>query len=65
MKKTFNCKTCGAEISRKAKKCPHCGEPTPGNTLASVVSGLIFAPIIVIFILIAICFYIGFFGWLF
>ena len=24
-KKTINCKSCGAEIAKSAKVCPHCG----------------------------------------
>ncbi|PHS31500.1 MAG: hypothetical protein COA92_07980 [Sulfurovum sp.] len=26
------CKACDKEISKNAKKCPHCGEPTPKKT---------------------------------
>jgi len=25
MAKTMKCKTCGEQISKKAKQCPHCG----------------------------------------
>lgn len=65
MKKTTACKTCGAEISLRAKRCPHCGEMTPGEVLGQVVMGLIFAPFWGILILVAVCFYFGWFGWLF
>lgn len=27
-----NCKSCGKEISKNAKVCPHCGEPAPKKT---------------------------------
>ncbi len=61
IKKTITCKTCGAEISPRARRCPHCGEMTPGETFSQTVIGCLFAPFIVILILIAIGFYIGFF----
>lgn len=32
MAKLIKCAGCGAEISKKAKTCPHCGEPTPKPT---------------------------------
>ena len=65
MKKTITCKTCGAEISPRAKRCPQCGEMTPGEVLGQVIKGLILAPFLGILILIAVGFYLGWFGWLF
>jgi len=32
MAKLKKCKGCGAEISKKAKSCPKCGEPAPKKT---------------------------------
>jgi len=32
MAKLIKCTACGAEISKKAKTCPHCGEPVPKKT---------------------------------
>lgn len=32
MGKLIKCKSCGDEISKNAKSCPHCGEPTPKKT---------------------------------
>jgi len=61
-KKTINCKTCGAEISPRAKRCPNCGEMTPGELVSQTAIGCITAPFIAIVILIAIAFYFGFFG---
>lgn len=65
MKKTITCKTCGAEISPRAKKCPHCGEMTPGEVLGQVIMGLILAPFHGTLILVTIGFYLAWFGWLF
>lgn len=64
-KKTITCKTCGAEISPRAKRCPHCGEMTPNEVFSQIVIGLLVAPFIAILILIAIGFYFGWFGLLF
>lgn len=62
MKKTITCRTCGAEISPRAKRCPYCGEMTPGEFLGQIVIGLITAPFIAILILIAIVLYVVLFG---
>ena len=67
VKNNFNsklivCKACGREVSRKAKKCPHCGEPTPNEKVNQFAIGCVTAPFIAILILIAIGFYIGFIG---
>ena len=32
MAKMIECKSCGKEISNKAKVCPHCGNPAPKKT---------------------------------
>lgn len=32
MASMVKCKACGAEISKNAKVCPHCGEPAPKRT---------------------------------
>ena len=32
MAKLIKCASCGAEISKNAKACPHCGEPAPKKT---------------------------------
>lgn len=32
MAKLIKCSGCGVEISKKAKACPHCGEPAPKKT---------------------------------
>lgn len=64
MKKTIICKTCGAQISPRAKRCPHCGEMTPGEVVGQVVIGLILAPFIFILILVAIVFYFGWFAFI-
>lgn len=56
------CKTCGAKISRRAKRCPHCGERTPGETASQIAIGIIVGPFIAILILVGIAFWFGFFG---
>lgn len=61
-KKTVPCRACGKEVSRQARKCPHCGHPTAGEQLSQGVIGCITAPFIVILIIIAICFYFGLFS---
>lgn len=62
-KKTITCRTCGAEISPRARRCPHCGEMTPAEVFSSTVTGCVLAPFLAIIILIAIAFYFGFFSW--
>ena len=37
MSKLINCKSCGAEISKKAKSCPKCGEPNKQKSYVWVV----------------------------
>lgn len=34
-----NCKECKAEVSKKAKKCPHCGVDNPGVTTRDYILG--------------------------
>ncbi len=63
-KKTVACRTCGAEISPRAKRCPHCGEMTANEILAQTIIAIVVAPFIVILIYIAISFYINFFYFL-
>lgn len=38
--KLTHCKTCGAEIAKTAKHCPHCGARTPGETLNQSIQGI-------------------------
>lgn len=57
MKKTIICKTCGAEISPRAKRCPHCGETTPNELIGQIVIGFLIAPFIAILVSIAIRLY--------
>ena len=50
MKKLTQCKSCGAEISKKAKMCPKCGEPAKKKTslmtwLLLVLAGMYFITI--------------------
>lgn len=59
--RTIICRTCGARISPRARRCPHCGEMTPMETAGQVLKGILLAPLLFIVILIAIGFYIGFF----
>lgn len=61
-KKTITCRTCGAEISPRAKRCPNCGEMTPGEVVGQTVVGCLFAPLILIGILISVGLYFGFFA---
>lgn len=63
-KRTITCKTCGAEISRRAKRCPRCGEMTPGEVLSQTIIGLITAPFIILLILLSLAFYFGWFSFL-
>jgi len=51
--KTMKCKTCGAEISKKAKQCPQCGHSYEKNSSGGGMSILTFL-IILVFIAIAI-----------
>lgn len=62
MNKTIKCKTCGAEISPRAKRCPFCGEMTPSEVVGQVVLGCLLAPFILILVVIAIVFFLGLFG---
>lgn len=47
--KIINCKTCGKEISKKARSCPHCGERNnnPLNTVLNI--GLVILIIYTVF----------------
>ena len=53
MAKLIKCKTCGAEISKNAKVCPHCGEPAPapenGSLLTLLVIGVLIWAYVFIF----------------
>jgi hypothetical protein len=42
------CRACGREISKRARSCPHCGEPytTLGSILFAMLLGLILAGIL-------------------
>lgn len=58
MKKMIVCKTCGAEISSKAKVCSHCGEPTVTKQIGDAISGLVGFIVALPFIVIAIIFFL-------
>ena len=64
-RKTITCRTCGAQISPRAPRCPHCGEKPLGTALgdglANFIKGLIFLPFWIILIAISIALYLGFF----
>ncbi len=59
---TITCKVCGAAISPRAKRCPHCGEPTPAEKVSQTAIGCVVGPFIAILILILVCIFIGFFA---
>lgn len=65
MKKTITCKTCGAEISPRAKRCPNCGEMTPNELLRLIILGLVLAPFIILILSAITGFYVGWFNWSF
>ena len=46
MKKMVNCKTCNAQISPRAKRCPYCGEMTTNEKIVQILLGILFAPFI-------------------
>ena len=48
MAKLIKCAGCGAEISKKAKTCPHCGEPVPKGT--SLMTWLVLILFVIVFI---------------
>lgn len=48
MAKLIKCPGCGTEISKKAKTCPHCGEPVPKGT--SLMTWLVIILFIIILI---------------
>lgn len=59
--KTITCKTCGAKLSPRAKRCPHCGEIMPGEALAKTTIGCITTLFIVIIIIVLFLYFGGFF----
>ena len=46
MKKSINCKRCGAEINKKAKVCPNCGEKPKRHIIRTVLISLLFIGLI-------------------
>jgi len=48
MAKLIKCSACGAEISKNAKTCPHCGEPVPKGT--SLLTWLFLILFVILFI---------------
>lgn len=65
-KKTVTCRTCGADISPRAQKCPHCGgKPLStefGEALVAIVYTIIFLPFICVILAIAFVFYMALFS---
>ncbi len=47
-KKLINCKDCNNEVSKKAKKCPHCGVNNPAIKASDSVKGLLLLIIIIV-----------------
>lgn len=62
MDKTIICKTCGAKISKRARRCPYCGEITPNETIGQIVLVIVLAPLIFILVIIIISCYVGWFN---
>lgn len=65
-KRTVRCRTCGAEISPNAQRCPYCGEKplgvAVGEGILELIKGIVLFPFILILVVIAIGFYIGLFS---
>jgi predicted RNA-binding Zn-ribbon protein involved in translation (DUF1610 family) len=47
-KHTINCKACGQIVSKAAKTCPHCGQPTGISRLKRhlLLGAMLFAPLV-------------------
>lgn len=54
------CRTCGKDISKNAKQCPHCGAPTPGAIAGQAVTGagcgILLAPFIIVAVVLFVVF---------
>ena len=55
-KKLIECKTCGKQIAKSAKRCPHCGASSAGKIVGDIVGGTIggccLVPVIIVTIVI-------------
>lgn len=49
--KLVKCKTCGEEIARNVKVCPHCGARNPTVKTSSLVAAVVFIALFSIFVL--------------